>query len=205
MVELFILYFSYSSYAQNHPSYNLAEIAKKSIWLNLLHYDKNTQTSTILNKDFFLNPKGNFEPKSELLSSIHEYKKNNIQIICRFPARFYWLSKQLNWIDYPQKNSRCKEYKNWNLIQDSNSLSVFFVSGFLGNPASAFGHSFFKLNKENQNNLLDSTISYGAKLPKKYTMISYIYNGIIGGYVSSLYQYLSQFVFLLKNSYFLLL
>ena len=62
-----------------------------------------------------------------------------------------------------------------------------FVSGYLGNPASAFGHSFIKINQSNNENenLFDTSISYGALLPPDYTMFDYMVKGVTGGYDAS--------------------
>ena len=162
-------------------------LAYKKTWLSLLHYDPSGQESSILSQDFFLNTKGKIDPNAELIDTIKAYQKNDTEVICKYPARYYWLSTQLGWKDYRQKESQCKGYNKWDLISDTKGISIVFVSGFLGNPASAFGHSFIKLNKAEDNNtdLLSNTVSYGAKLPEKYSMLSYIYNGVIGGYEAS--------------------
>ena len=185
------------------PMVKINNLAKDNTWLNLLHYNKNTEKSSILNKDFFLSPLGKKNPMSELQATIYAYSqpiKDESHAVCRFPARYKWLSKHIELQNYQTIQHQCKLLYKWNILQDVDSLSIVFVSGFLDNPASAFGHSFLKINKVNasNNDLFDTTISYGAKLPEKYTMLSYMYNGVTGGYnatYSDKYYYMDDIVY----------
>jgi hypothetical protein len=196
----FSLFFSISLYALDQNQ--LQTLSQDKIWHALLHYNEETGKSEILNNDFFLSIDGNKNPKSELEATIKFYNthlSNGLLIQCKYPARYLWLSNYINDIQAIEID-KCKQLKQWNLNKHVTSISTVFVSGFLGNPASAFGHSFFKINqtsKENRN-LLDSTVSYGAILPSKYTMLSYMYNGLMGGYDASYsdkYFYMDDMVY----------
>ncbi len=164
----------------------LQKLSKNPTWLKLLHY-KNGKSS-IIDNSFFLDDSGHLSPKQELEKTINAYYKpfdnTKKHARCRYPARYYWLSKQINLTDYKSIPPQCKQLSKWPLLKNTDSISVIFVSGYLGNPASAFGHSFIKINQsENMDdNLFDTSISYGALLPKEYTMPEYIINGIFGGY-----------------------
>jgi hypothetical protein len=168
---------------------DIERISKDAMWLKLLHYDDSASHSAIHDKSFFLDDAGHKDAKKELLATLEAYNQkvdnnsSNELAICRFPARYFWLSTQLELPEYQELNPICTKLLKWKLLKTTQSISVVFVSGYLGNPASAFGHSFIKVNKNNQNNsLFDTTISYGALLPPKYSMPEYIFNGLTGGY-----------------------
>ena len=170
-----------------HPQ-KLEDLAVDPTWLKLLHYKDGK--SSITDKNFFIDEEGRTSSLKELKATLKAYGQkftkdesaNHAQ--CRYPARYFWLSKQLKLEDYTTINSHCKRLLKWKLLKNTKSISVVFVSGYLGNPASAFGHSFLKINqsKESSKNLFDTTISYGALLPEKYNMPEYIFNGMTGGY-----------------------
>lgn len=179
---------------------DLKILSQNSTWKALLHYHKNQ--SEIINKRFFLSPQGAHNLTQELKATLDAYYqpfKNENHAICKYPARYLWLSKHINLPKYKILDKRCKRLNKWDNINDIDTIGVVYVSGFLGNPASAFGHSFIRLNKkENPNPLLSHSIAFGAKLPKKYTMVSYIYNGLSGGYTGSYtdkYYYMDDLVY----------
>lgn len=184
---LLILLINTSIYANFWTDGDLERIAKNPTWLKLLHYKPENKKSAIIDKTFFLNDEGNTNPKKELLSTLQAYResvKDNSSVQCRFPARYFWLSTQLKLPNYKGIDKACTKLLKWKLLKNTNSISVIFVSGYLGNPASAFGHSFIKINQSNNldDNLFDTSISYGALLPPKYSMPEYIFNGLTGGY-----------------------
>lgn len=168
----------------------LEKISKNPTWLKLLHFNTSTLKSSIVDKSFFLDKSGDVDAKKELIATLKAYYEpfdTNGSVThaqCRFPARYFWLSKRLTLPNYEALNSKCIELSKWELLKNTDSISVVFVSGYLGNPASAFGHSFIKINqsKDTTKNLFDTTISYGALLPAEYAMPEYIYNGLTGGY-----------------------
>ena len=172
-----LLICTYYLYSSIHP--NLNYLADTKTWRGLLHYEENENKSSILNKDFFLAQDGMTNKTHELQETIKRFENNDITAICKYPARYLWLAKKLSWKHEMRVLTQCKSYNNWILMKNNDSISIVFVSGFLGNPASAFGHSFFKLNQKNTiNHLLDNTISYGAKLPSSYSMLSYMVDGL---------------------------
>ncbi|GAB3382865.1 hypothetical protein GCM10027567_31470 [Spongiibacter taiwanensis] len=70
-----------------------------------------------------------------------------------------------------------------------DSVSLVFATGFLGNPASYYGHLLLKLNKsgkvEEGRSLLDTSLNYGAIGIEGDDPITYIFKGIFGGYDGS--------------------
>ncbi|CAA6809360.1 MAG: Unknown protein [uncultured Sulfurovum sp.] len=178
---------------------NLDLLSKEPTWLTLLHYKDNK--SSIVTKEFFLNPKGDRNAKEELNATLEAYYLpfiDETHARCKYPARYLWLSTKINLPDYKAIDNKCVTLKEWKILEDVKSISAVFVSGYLGNPASAFGHSFITVDKNSGNKLLNHNISFGADLPDKYDIFSYIYNGVIGGYkglYTDKYYYLDDLVY----------
>jgi len=188
---LFIISFFYFytfAYETQLEETSLKKLANNYTWNKLLHY-KNKK-SEILDKDFFISQNGNLDSQEELKETIEAYfsttlKKDDSHPRCKFPARYLWLSKQINLPNYAEIPNYCKKLSKWSVYKDTESISVILVSGYLGNPASTFGHSFLKLNSNNQNlenDLFDSSINFGALVPDSEPIIKYIFKGIFGGY-----------------------
>jgi hypothetical protein len=168
----------------------LERLAQQPTWLKLLHFDRAGQQSEILSKDFFLAPEGGHDPKAELAAAIAAYaapwpKDGDSHARCRFPARYFWLARQINLPDYTPAPPQCKTFIRWSLPDKVQSVSLFLVSGYLGNPASVFGHALLKLNtgvRDDQAGLFDLTVSYGALVPQDEPVLRYILHGLGGGY-----------------------
>ena len=173
---------------------NLAEqlgIANHPTWLKLLHYERNTKHSVVLTKNFFISPNGKNNPSAELSATINAYfapwEDGNLDghARCRFPARYFWLSQQLPLPNYNLREPKCQKLENWALFDSVKSISLLLVSGYLGNPASTFGHALLKLNTDStddQFGLFDSTLNYGALVPENENMLLYVVKGLGGGY-----------------------
>lgn len=57
------------------------------------------------------------------------------------------------------------------------------ATGYLGNPASYYGHTFLKFDHaESRSNLQDTTVNYGAIVDTPDDPVTYILKGIFGGY-----------------------
>jgi hypothetical protein len=165
----------------------ITKLSKEKTWLKLLHYDIDKKRSSINSEDFFLSKDGKKNPKKELLATIQNYqdvKDQNSSAVCKFPARYMWLSKQINLPNYEMINHSCTKLQKWYNSKHVKSISLLFVSGYLGNPASTFGHSFLKLNQEDEtrSDLFDLSVSYGALVPNQENGFVYIFKGITGGY-----------------------
>lgn len=178
--------------------------AQKATWLRLLHFRLNPKIekkSEILSSQFFLADADNTErtvtrsitPEEELEATLKAFFQNvgenqDAHPICRFPARFQWLSEELSFSNYDLPKVECKRFNDWVKKDDLESVSFIMVSGYFGNPASAFGHSLIKLNnggdRDNTGNLLDQSINFGAQVPDNEILPLYIYRGLTGKYTS---------------------
>lgn len=166
------------------------DLANHPTWRKLLHYEGNAKTSVVLTDDFFLSPDGKRNSAAELTATIEAYfspwgKDTNAHARCRFPARYFWLSKQLALPDYNLREEKCQSLENWALFNSVKSVSLLLVSGYFGNPASTFGHSLLKLNTDSaddRSGLFDLTLSYGALVPENENAFRYVLRGLFGGY-----------------------
>lgn len=192
IVVFFTLFFCISLQANTHSNLSLEQVNKLAThktWLKLLHYETSIFSSIlkseITNTDFFLSPLGSTDPALELnatVSALLNDEQGDNAAICRFPARAIWLAKMLPNLKINKFKTSCpllNEYKN---DMKAQSISVIYASGYLGNPASMYGHLLLKVNSDNNSKLLDNTFNYGAIYPKDEPSLRYITLGITGGY-----------------------
>ena len=166
------------------------DLARHPTWLKLLHYEGRLPQSVVLTDDFFFSPEGRSNPQAELHATLEAYflpwqQDTDEHPRCRFPARYYWLSRQLSLPGYVLKEPRCRRLSNWALLDRVKSVSLLLVSGYLGNPASTFGHALLKLNTDSSDDdygLFDLTLNYGALIPENESALRYVVRGLLGGY-----------------------
>ncbi|MBD3652349.1 DUF4105 domain-containing protein [Kangiella sp.] len=174
----------------------LNQLSHSRTWLNLLHYEEDSSspsgfTSAIHNPAFFISNSGKTEPQQELIATIDAFTGDSSQAQlkqyhCQFPARLLWLRTQLG-NDFAKEKilNGCEEYREWTRQGSINSISIVYATGYLGNPASFYGHTLLKFNssEENKNtHLLDSSLNYGAIVPDNENPVVYILKGLFGGY-----------------------
>lgn len=173
-------------------------LSEHSTWRKLIHYEEDDSQaygvkSAIHSRNFFLHADGHINPVAELSSTILALldingleSKDHMQ--CRFPARFLWLKKVLKLKNDRLPKAECEAFTEWSMGGRIESISVVFATGYLGNPASYYGHTLLKFNSSQQaksTNLLDVSVNYGAILPGDENPVSYIFKGIFGGYKAS--------------------
>ncbi len=160
-------------------------------WLKLLHFDPlkktGSKTSEVRSEAFFLSERGRRDPQAELVATLVALFKQPVGSIdkhaqCAFRGRYVWL-KQVLKMDL--RSIRCPEYQDWSKAADIDSLSLIYATGYLGNPASYYGHTLIKINTKNISDLEDSSINFGANVPDGEGMLPYILKGLLGGYDSS--------------------
>lgn len=171
-------------------------LANDPTWLRLIQIDQTDfgeykgRPSKVISEEFFLAESGRNNPQDELNSTLRAFFLPHTDhpekhALCRFPARFLWLDQKLQ---LPKKNLpvvSCENFKTWIRNNSINSVSLVFATGYLGNPASYYGHVLLKLNgkdRSSKTTLLDTSINYGAIVPDGEDPISYIAKGLFGGY-----------------------
>lgn len=160
----------------------ISAAAKEPQWLLLLQYPHDSDTSD-LGREFFFSENGPFNPVDEMTALVAALEAGNGNVRCRFPARILWLSHRFNrpeWL-----NTDCTLLNEWARIDEIEAISLVLVSGYLGNPASSFGHSLMKVRYKGEykrSHLMGLGINFGAQVPDNEPMIKYILKGLFGGY-----------------------
>ncbi len=175
-----MLYSSVLNYKNKADRLGLADT---HYWHILLH--ANGDESEIDDPNFFFAPDGKTNPKAELHATLDAFfsdeKKDDNSSICRFPARYRWLKKQLNAKDFPQAN--CVEYKRMLKRVDPHSVTLVFPAAHINSPASMFGHTFLRINSSYNSRLLSYAINYAADADmKKENGFLFAVKGLFGGY-----------------------
>ena len=146
-------------------------------WRKLLQYNE-ISVSEITQEDFFFSPQGKTNPQAELKATLMAFRDE--ANICKFPARHMLISKAglLPSFDY----SACDNFVAWQKAESVNTATLVFADGYLKNPASFHGHLFIKLGNSSDPDLLNNSLNFGAKVPDGVDPVTYIINGLSGGY-----------------------
>ena len=169
-------------------------LASHQTWIKLGHYESNRSSSSgllseIHSASFSLAPNGRKSPKAELEATIKAFgapivDNPNAHAQCLFPGRYIWLSSLLDFNAAGFPSISCTAFKAWTKGESIKSISLLYATGYLGNPASFYGHTLLKFNSDNSAHsaLLDVSMNYGAIVPSGEGPIPYIFKGVTGGY-----------------------
>ena len=167
-------------------------------WLKLLHFYSIGESvgqwsfkSDVESSNFFLSAKGKEDPKLELKATLKallepSFDDPNQHARCKFPARFNWLRSKLDFSELPEQS--CPLFERWANLSDSTGISIVFVSAYLKNPASTFGHLLIKFNSKNSlfgHSLLRPTLNFGARIDPSDNPLVYALKGLFGAYKGS--------------------
>jgi hypothetical protein len=171
-------------------------LATHATWLKLGHYEHSGSSpsgwrSAVHPGDFFLSPDGATDPRAELAATLAAFQAPppgdpDQNARCRYPARLSWLRKQLGANANFGPDIHCPAFDAWTQSGSVASISVIFASGFLGNPASYYGHTLLKFNFRGgatHTGLLDESVSYGAILDGRHDgPVTYVARSLTGRY-----------------------
>ena len=170
-------------------------LSKNPYWLKLLHFYSIGESigqwsfkSDVVSKNFFLSSKGNLDPRDELKATLKALISSRIDdpnshARCKFIARFKWLKSKIDFPKLPE--IKCPLFERWANLKESTGVSLVFVSAYLKNPASTFGHLLLKFNSNDKffgHSLLRPTMNFGAKVNPKDNPFVYALKGLFGGY-----------------------
>ncbi|WP_281556392.1 DUF4105 domain-containing protein [Thalassomonas sp. RHCl1] len=167
--------------------------AENKQWRKLLHYPADAaKPGYITSESFYLSANGRRDPLAELRATIKAFYQEKDPVNpreqhgqCRFPARFKLITEHVDLSPFGKLPAvNCQDYQHWRQQADIHSLSVVFASGYMGNPASMYGHLFLKLNRggSGKSDLLNTSLNYGAIVPEQENPVVYVLRGIFGGY-----------------------
>jgi len=160
--------------------------SKSRPWLKILHFERTrlgflrSQADTA---EFFNDPEGHKDASKELLATLKLfYSKSEKR--CLYPARFLLLSQNYQPLLKFNFLEGCSRFQEFKTQLRAESATLVFSSYYLNSPASAFGHTFLRLNKglhkgELRPELLDTGINYAA-IPSTDNPILYPLFGLIG-------------------------
>ena len=180
-------------------SASLQAIANEPEWRRLLHFDAGGPFSTrsaVVDSAFFMDANGANDPVAELKATLAALRRPDpdaeTPARCRFPARTRFLERNLQ-TRFP--DAQCPKLSEWRDEHSAGRIGLTFVNGYLGNPASFFGHLLLHIDRDGSSadtsrqtpdspalRLLDTSINFGADLPDDEAMLPYMMKGLFGGY-----------------------
>jgi hypothetical protein len=181
------------SYLQANQDFHISDskiikLSNKISWHGILDFNEGSLESK--NQLEYLSDIQNFNPKKELRLSIDKYLeflKGKNEFFCKYPSRAIFISENIQ--EIPEIDlSNCVEYNAWKENGSIKSISFMYVTGYLKNPASFFGHTLLKFNRDSQINgqsLLERSLNYGAETNDD-AALPYVIKGLIGKYKASL-------------------
>jgi len=170
-----------------------ARLADMREWHLMLHYRENIfggYTSEQDGADFFLSPDGKTDPQAELEATLAGFFSDNLigkakqPVQCAFIGRYHWLKEKLSFDDARLPPRTCENFHKWMDGLNPDSITMIFPSAYMNNPASMFGHSFFRVDRKGQTpqtRILAYTINFMAEVPDDEG-IMFAVRGIGGGY-----------------------
>ena len=131
------------------------ELYKKTQWKALLHFN---DYLNIHDPKFILSEK--FSLRNELRANIQSFYKEkesyaniNNHAQCKFPARFLFISKELNLKKDEFPNIICPDLGIYKQKAPAERISLVYVSEKVNNPSSMMGHTFLKYSGMNYKNV----------------------------------------------------
>ncbi len=157
-------------------------------WKALIHfYHGNTdiQDSKFFIGTKFINLEDEFEKTYNEI-----FIKKNIEILCRFPARYIFIQQKLN---LPQINLKiCKDLSEFIDKAPVEQASLVFASENISMPMSMMGHIFLKISGENINKIpVNHSISFFTDVDKvsfPKLVIQSLLTGMNGVYALAPYE-----------------
>lgn len=116
------------------------QLYRHRVWQSLLHLEAGRPQ--ILDPDFLLTG-ARFDARSEMLASIVGLYAQP-ESVCRFPARYLWLQRQLDLPPLPL--DACPQWQELRTRAPMDALSLVFVTESVVLPASMMGHAFLELS-----------------------------------------------------------
>jgi hypothetical protein len=151
-------------------------------------------------QEFYLAEEGKADPDAELQATLAGFfdaapKADELDDAqCRFPARFAWLGGKLGFDLARLPARKCQRFEEFYGRLQANGATLVFSSWYLNNPASAFGHTFLRLDKRGvatagrDAELLDYGVNYAAN-SENTNPIAYALRGLFGGFRGAFSHY----------------
>ncbi len=142
----------------------------------------------------FLSPRGKSSPGAELEATLRAFLRpgpaGDAHALCRFPARYEWLRAELDIDPARLPRVQCAGFEEFLRLLAPRAVVVVFSGYYLGQAASAFGHTFFRVEKHapdagtERRQLLDMGVDYSARVTTSNSLL-YAVLGMTGGFRGS--------------------
>jgi hypothetical protein len=98
-----------------------------------------------------------------------------------------WLKENVDLKQHGLVPVTCNNYEKFSSGGNFESVSLIFATGYLGNPASYYGHLLLRINANSEINtkIENIAVNYGARIPNDENMFNYVLNGLVGNYPST--------------------
>ena len=163
------------------------ELARDPHWHTLLHYKGGLFgfRSLVDDPKFFLAKDGKHDSEAELDATIRAFfqppVENEKHAVCRFPARFDWLTAKLAIDESRLPVPRCDPFEALLRQIQPNAITLIFPASHMNSPASMYGHTLLTIRTEAESDLLSYAVNYAAQTQETFGPI-YMVKGLFGGY-----------------------
>ncbi|MBI5069622.1 MAG: DUF4105 domain-containing protein [Deltaproteobacteria bacterium] len=163
-------------------------------WLRLGHWRPTLLgglESEVVGGEFFLAPGGRADPDAELQATLaglfapEPADEKAMHPQCRFPARLAFLVRSLGLDPARLPPRECPRLAEWWTRTRAAGATLVFSSYYLSNPASAFGHTFLRLDRRpfaalgERVELTDLGVDYAATVDTGNSVL-YALKGLLG-------------------------
>lgn len=139
--------------------------------------------------DFFNASNGKTDPEAELAATIERFFIDPVELTagqdhpqCDFPARYKWLKSRLSFDSTRLREQPCERLDRWMSDIAPQGVTLVFASYFMGSPASMFGHTLLRLDRDlgrADGRLLDYSVNFAAA-PDTNNPVLYVFRGLFG-------------------------
>lgn len=185
-----------------HATQKDLKFYEDKVWINLLHFEGKKSviqgnSSFFLAKDGYKNPKNEF--KKTVKGLLAYINTNDKTVLCKYPARTFFIAKKINSDFLIQALSECEELEDYLKIVVLDELYLDFAAESTNYIASTMGHLYLHIKGKAKQDF--NKTSLGQKIEfKKGDTRSYAlsYHAIVGdidplGYLKALSGNLSGY------------
>ncbi len=143
---------------------NTKKLFQTQTWQSLIHFSNDAPS---INDPSFLLSYPNSSPQKELSETIKVLLKkpqsDRKDAICKYPARFFWLKKELDFDESIFPSVKCDGFDEYLSETNADKIALVFSSENVTNPSSMMGHTFFKISgKDDDNSTREHAVSFFA-------------------------------------------
>ena len=167
-------------------------LANSDEWHRVIHYQPTVFggfESDIDDQRFFLAHNGKTDPEAELHATISSFfagefdGNSSLDTRCIFTARYSYLKSALMIDESRLVPVECAAFDHWFNGVRGERLTLIFPAAYMNNPASMFGHTFLRIDKnDTANPLTGYALNYSADTSSADGDLIYTIKGLLGGY-----------------------